>query len=89
MQASRMKKDDFESIDTIGRGNFGEVQVVRRKATGEIFAMKTLKKIDTLDQSHVAFFQHERDIMASANNEWITGKCFHPTNNIALILHPH
>lgn len=32
--------DDFDKIKLIGRGAFGEVLVVRKKATGEVFAMK-------------------------------------------------
>ena len=34
--------------------------------------MKVLKKTSTLSQDNVAFFEEERDIMAFANNPWIT-----------------
>lgn len=34
--------------------------------------MKVLKKAATLTQDNVAFFEEERDIMAFANNPWIT-----------------
>lgn len=68
----RLKKSDFEIRKTIGRGHFGEVHVVREKVTGNVYAMKVLKKSETLSQDNVAFFEEERDIMAFANNPWIT-----------------
>lgn len=34
--------------------------------------MKVLKKSETLSQDNTAFFEEERDIMAFANNPWIT-----------------
>lgn len=49
-----------------------QVHVVREKVTGNVYAMKVLKKSATLSQDNVAFFEEERDIMAFANNPWIT-----------------
>ena len=40
--------------DVIGRGHFGEVQVVREKLTGDVYAMKVLQKADTLAQQNVS-----------------------------------
>ena len=56
----------------IGRGHFGEVKVVREKCSSEVFALKILRKDDTLSQSTVTFYEEERDIMAHANSEWLT-----------------
>lgn len=42
----------------IGRGHFGEVHVVREKQTGDVYAMKTLRKSDTLSQQAVSIIQH-------------------------------
>lgn len=44
---------DFEVKNIIGRGHFGEVQVVREKQTGDVYAMKTLRKTDTIAQQNV------------------------------------
>ena len=67
----RMKPDDFKLIKVIGRGAFGEVQLVRHKFTAKVFAMKLLSKYEMIKRSDSAFFWEERDIMAHANSEWI------------------
>ena len=41
---AKLSVDDFEPLTIIGRGAFGEVRVVRKKDTGEVFAMKKLRK---------------------------------------------
>ncbi|XP_078336278.1 citron Rho-interacting kinase-like isoform X2 [Crassostrea virginica] len=68
----RICMNDFEIKDVIGRGHFGEVQVVREKATGTVYALKTLNKHETLAQHEITFFEEERDIMAFSNSQWIT-----------------
>lgn len=67
-----MNVNDFERQVIIGRGHFGEVQVVREKHTGDVYAMKTVKKSDTLSQQAAAFYEEERDIMAHAVSPWLT-----------------
>jgi Rho-associated protein kinase 2 len=67
----RMKQDDFKLIKVIGRGAFGEVQLVRHKFTTKVYAMKLLSKYEMIKRSDSAFFWEERDIMAHANSEWI------------------
>lgn len=42
--ASRLKGSDFQLIKVIGRGAFGEVQLVRHNATQKVYAMKLLDK---------------------------------------------
>ena len=48
-----MNLNDFEQKKVIGKGMFGVVQVVREKATGNVYALKTLRKADTLAQKLV------------------------------------
>ncbi|GAB6028972.1 hypothetical protein CHUAL_004766 [Chamberlinius hualienensis] len=67
----RMKPCDFNVIKVIGRGAFGEVQLVRHKSTNHVYAMKLLSKFEMIKRSDSAFFWEERDIMAHANSEWI------------------
>uniref|UniRef100_T1IKB9 Rho-associated protein kinase let-502 n=1 Tax=Strigamia maritima TaxID=126957 RepID=T1IKB9_STRMM len=68
---TRMKSDDFHLIKVIGRGAFGEVQLVRHKSSKQVYAMKLLSKFEMIKRSDSAFFWEERDIMAHANSDWI------------------
>ncbi|XP_077995775.1 citron Rho-interacting kinase-like [Glandiceps talaboti] len=87
----RLSISDFEVKNVIGRGHFGEVQVVREKSSGDVYAMKTLKKTETLSQENVAFFEEERDIMARAKNPWITSLqyAFQDQKNLYLVMEFH
>ncbi|XP_061410130.1 rho-associated protein kinase 2-like isoform X3 [Lethenteron reissneri] len=67
----RMRADDYDSVKVIGRGAFGEVQLVRHKVTKSVYAMKLLNKLEMIKRSDSAFFWEERDIMAFANSPWI------------------
>ncbi|CAH2284911.1 rho-associated kinase 1 [Pelobates cultripes] len=67
----RMKAEDYEVVKVIGRGAFGEVQLVRHKSTRKVFAMKLLSKLEMIKRSDSAFFWEERDIMAFANSPWV------------------
>lgn len=71
---------DFESLGVIGRGAFGEVRLVRRKgkpddpATGQIFALKSMKKEMMVVKNQVHHVKAERDALAEADttNRWLT-----------------
>lgn len=39
---------DFEPLNIIGRGAFGEVRICKHKETGEVVAMKKMKKQEML-----------------------------------------
>ncbi|XP_053141596.1 rho-associated protein kinase 2 isoform X5 [Hemicordylus capensis] len=67
----QMKAEDYDVVKVIGRGAFGEVQLVRHKTTQKAFAMKLLSKFEMLKRSDSAFFWEERDIMAFANSPWV------------------
>ena len=41
-----MKPNDFNVIKVIGRGAFGEVQLVRHRSTRKVYAMKLLSKYE-------------------------------------------
>ncbi|XP_054652802.1 rho-associated protein kinase 2 isoform X3 [Dunckerocampus dactyliophorus] len=70
-----MKSDDFDRVKVIGRGAFGEVQLVRHKASQKVYAMKLLSKFEMIKRSDSAFFWEERDIMAFANSSWVVQLC--------------
>ncbi|XP_053314729.1 rho-associated protein kinase 2 isoform X2 [Spea bombifrons] len=67
----QMKAEDYDVVKVIGRGAFGEVQLVRHKTTQKVYAMKLLSKFEMIKRSDSAFFWEERDIMAFANSPWV------------------
>ena len=67
----RMQHKDFEVVKVIGRGAFGEVQLVRHRSTRKVYALKLLSKYEMIKRSDSAFFWEEREIMANANSKWI------------------
>ncbi|XP_074647480.1 serine/threonine-protein kinase LATS1-like isoform X2 [Tubulanus polymorphus] len=71
LKRAKMNKSMFDAIKTVGTGAFGKVQLVRKKDTGHLYAMKTLRKSDVLKRNQVAHVKAERDILAEADNEWV------------------
>lgn len=57
---------DFESLKTIGHGAFGVVKLVRQKSTGEVYAMKILKKSEALKRNQESHVRAERDLLSEA-----------------------
>ncbi len=62
---------DFEPLTIIGRGAFGEVRICRLKETGEVVAMKKMKKSEMIYKNQVAHVKAERDVLVRAQNPWI------------------
>ncbi|CAC5419597.1 ROCK1 [Mytilus coruscus] len=71
VNSCRMQHKDFEVVKVIGRGAFGEVQLVRHRSTRKVYALKLLSKYEMIKRSDSAFFWEEREIMANANSKWI------------------
>lgn len=53
LKSLRVNRFDFESKQVIGKGHFGDVELVVEKNTSDIFAMKVLKKNNLLNQRDV------------------------------------
>ncbi|KAM9476448.1 rho-associated protein kinase 2 isoform 3-T3 [Clarias gariepinus] len=71
----QMKPEDFDKVKVIGRGAFGEVQLVRHRASQKVYALKLLSKFEMIKRSDSAFFWEERDIMAFAHSPWVVQLC--------------
>ncbi|KAI3364237.1 hypothetical protein L3Q82_011039 [Scortum barcoo] len=71
----QVKLEDFEKVKLIGRGAYGEVQLVRHKASQKVYAMKQLNKFEMIKRSDSAFFWEERHIMAFSNSPWVIQLC--------------
>ncbi|CAH1438912.1 unnamed protein product [Lactuca virosa] len=67
----RTSIEDFEIIKPISRGAFGRVFLARKRATGDVFAIKVLKKADMIRKNAVQSILAERDILISARNPFV------------------
>ncbi|KUI71647.1 Serine/threonine-protein kinase cot-1 [Cytospora mali] len=68
---TRNKADDYETIKLIGKGGFGEVKLVRKRADGKIYALKSLVKTQMIAGDQVARVRAERDILAESDSPWV------------------
>lgn len=71
LKRAKMDKSQFKRLKTIGIGAFGEVALVRKIHSHQLYAMKTLKKTEVLKRNQVAHVKAERDILAEAENDWV------------------
>ncbi|KAI7743518.1 hypothetical protein M8C21_010100 [Ambrosia artemisiifolia] len=63
--------EDFEIIKPISRGAFGRVFLAKKRATGDVFAIKVLKKADMIRKNAVESILAERDILISVRNPFV------------------
>jgi len=66
-----MSIDDYESISIIGRGAFGEVHVCREKKTGNIVAVKKIKKELLAKKNQIIHIRNEQLFMSKVKSPWI------------------
>ncbi|OAY22929.1 hypothetical protein MANES_18G037700v8 [Manihot esculenta] len=71
LQRRKTGIDDFEQLTVIGKGAFAEVRLCRAKSTGEIFAMKKLKKSEMLSRGQVEHVRSERNLLAEVDSRCI------------------
>ncbi|XP_062201807.1 probable serine/threonine protein kinase IRE [Phragmites australis] len=67
----RTSIEDFEIIKPISRGAFGRVFLAKKRVTGDLFAIKVLKKADMIRKNAVEGILAERDILISARNPFV------------------
>lgn len=79
---------DFEAIQILGKGSFGEVFLVKLKQTGELFAMKVLKKEMVMSQNLVKYVMAERNVLSYIRHPFIIGLkyAFQDCNKLFLVL---
>ncbi|KAK4432883.1 Serine/threonine-protein kinase-like [Sesamum alatum] len=71
LKRHKISVDDFELLAIIGRGAFGEVRLCREKKTGDIYAMKKLKKSEMLSRGQVEHVKAERNLLAEVASRYI------------------
>ncbi|XP_020589505.1 probable serine/threonine protein kinase IRE isoform X2 [Phalaenopsis equestris] len=71
MIKDRTSIEDFEIIKPISRGAFGRVFLAKKRVTGDLFAIKVLKKADMIRKNAVESILAERNILISARNPFV------------------
>ncbi|KEP50292.1 AGC/NDR kinase [Rhizoctonia solani 123E] len=62
----RVDQRSFAKLKTIGHGAFGVVSLVKEKDTGELYAMKQMRKVDMLRKGQEGHVRAERDVLKGA-----------------------
>lgn len=70
-QQKKVSVRDFDQVAIIGRGAFGEVRLVRKKDTREIFAMKVMRKSEMIKKNQAVHIRAERDLLSLAQNPFV------------------
>mmetsp|Transcript_38666 Transcript_38666/g.110298 ORF Transcript_38666/g.110298 Transcript_38666/m.110298 type:complete len:1371 (+) Transcript_38666:67-4179(+) len=64
---------DFTFLDVIGAGGFGIVRLCQKNDTGEVFAIKQMRKGDMVHRNHVRHIRAEKDALCNAQADWVIG----------------
>ena len=62
---------EYESLSIIGRGAFGEVHVCREIKTGNIYAIKKIKKETLIKKNQIIHIRSEQLFMSKVKSPWI------------------
>ncbi|XP_078176467.1 uncharacterized protein LOC144569869 isoform X1 [Carex rostrata] len=76
LQRHKMGVDDFDLLTIIGRGAFGEVRICKEKTSGNVYAMKKLKKSEMLRRGQVEHVKAERNLLAEVDSAYIVKLCY-------------
>eukprot|EP00299_Pterocystis_sp_00344_P002632 c1296_g1_i1.p1 GENE.c1296_g1_i1~~c1296_g1_i1.p1 ORF type:complete len:440 (+),score=82.65 c1296_g1_i1:48-1322(+) len=70
---TKVTRDDFDLLSTVGVGAFGKVIQVRLKATNKIYAMKVMRKDTVVSRRVVEYIKTERVVMQENRHPFIVG----------------
>uniref|UniRef100_A0A8D0BCN0 protein kinase C n=1 Tax=Salvator merianae TaxID=96440 RepID=A0A8D0BCN0_SALMN len=95
-QSSHLRKtpltvDDFHFIAVLGRGHFGKVLLSELKRTGELFAVKALKKGDIVARDEVESLMCEKrifEIVTQAQHPFLVNlfACFQTPQHVCFVM---
>ena len=80
--------DDFDKLQLIGRGAFGEVWLVRRRDTDAVMALKRISKAHLIEKNQVESILTEREVLRGIQSPWIVHlfTSFHDNENLYLAM---
>ena len=68
---SRVSVEDFEVLKLISSGAHGRVFLAKKRATGDIYAIKAIKKRDLVFRNTISRLKEERDALVLAANPFV------------------
>lgn len=68
----KKKLEDFEMLKVLGKGTFGKVFLAREKTTGEIFAIKVLRKDVVIQKEEIAHTMTEGRVLRMSRHPFLT-----------------
>merc|ERR1712065_69576 len=74
--SGKINIDDFDLIKVVGKGSFGKVMQVRKKDTGQLYALKILKKSMLIERNQIEHTMSERNIMQSLQHPFVVSLHF-------------
>jgi serine/threonine protein kinase len=70
-RARTVSIQDFEILKPISRGAFGRVYLATKKRTGDLYAIKVIRKKDIIRKNLKDAVMTERDALAKAQNPFV------------------
>uniref|UniRef100_A0A7S3P5Y3 Non-specific serine/threonine protein kinase n=2 Tax=Amphora coffeiformis TaxID=265554 RepID=A0A7S3P5Y3_9STRA len=71
--AIQPRLDSFKMIKVIGKGSFGKVFLVSENKTGEMYALKVLRKDNVIKRNQVEHTRTERNVLGYVKHPFIVG----------------
>mmetsp|Transcript_6588 Transcript_6588/g.11585 ORF Transcript_6588/g.11585 Transcript_6588/m.11585 type:complete len:343 (-) Transcript_6588:39-1067(-) len=71
MATAKVSMNDFTLLKVIGKGSYGKVLLVRKKDTGEILAMKILRKDFIAKRNQIQHTRTERSVLERVKHPFI------------------
>ena len=68
---NRISIQDFELIQGLSSGAYGQVCLVKKISSGDHFAMKMIDREKTIEKSQESFIESEINIMRNLNSDFI------------------
>ncbi|KAF2635032.1 kinase-like protein [Massarina eburnea CBS 473.64] len=68
---TRLRQGDFQILTQVGQGGYGQVYLAQKKDTREVCALKVMSKTLLFKLDEVRHVLTERDILTSAQSEWL------------------
>ncbi|KAK8895938.1 hypothetical protein M9Y10_013824 [Tritrichomonas musculus] len=76
IQTPGLSMDNFDILSVIGRGFYGKVQLVKKKGTNELYALKSVHKSLLIEHQKVHTILSERNVLMKTKHPFLVDICF-------------